>query len=106
MNKRAWFGSVIWVVGFNLFVAGVAYFWSISWAILILCMRHILLGVPKLYNIWRILIVGEEQYSQLQKINKDWPNRSWILETVIVLSITIASFIWINESVKVLLEHI
>ncbi len=106
MRTRAWFGSFIWVVSFNLFVAGVAYFWSISWAILILCLRHILLGIPKIYDAWRIIVVGQEQYSHMPKITKEWPNQRWVLESIISIFITIASFIWINEPLKTLLERI
>lgn len=106
MNARAWFGSFIWVLCFNLIIAGIAYSWSTSLAILILCLRHILLGVPKIYDNWRIIVVGKEQYSHLSKVTKEWPNRQWILESVIGISIIIASFIWVNEPLKTLLDRI
>ncbi len=106
MNVRAWFGSFIWVAVFNLFVACVAYFWSISWAILILCLRHILLGIPKIYDVWRIMVVGKEQFSHLPKVSKDWPNKIWNIVTIIGILITIASFIWINEPLRIILDRI
>ncbi len=105
MSARAWFGSLIWVVSFNLLVAGVAYFWSISWAVLIIFIRHILLGIPKIYDTWRMTVVGKEQYSHLTRVEKKWPNQPWIIETVIGLLITVASFIWINEALRIILDR-
>ncbi len=106
MNTRPWVRSFIWVVCFNLIVAGIAYFWSISWAVLILCLRQTLFGIPKIYDKWRIIVVGKEQYSHLPKVSKDWPNKTWNLVTVIGIVITIVSFIWINEPLKSLLDRI
>ena len=75
MKRRAWFGSFIYVIGFNLLVAGVAYFWSVSWAVLILFLRHALMGFPNLYNQWRTLILGKEDRSPLPPVNKGWPGK-------------------------------
>ena len=106
MSTRAWLGSIAWVVGFNLFVALVAYHWSLSWAILILCLRHILFGIPKAYEIWRRIVIGNEQYTRLPTLDKKWPHRAWILETLVCILLTLASFVWINEPLKALLYRI
>jgi hypothetical protein len=65
-----------------------------------------LLGIPKIYNVWRIIVVGKEQYSHLPKVSKDWPNKIWYLVTIIGVLITIISFIWVNEPLKTLLDRI
>lgn len=106
MKGRALIGSLIWVFGFNLFVAGVAYFWSVGWAVLILLLRHVLLGFPNLYNKWRAIILGREQYLLMSPVNKEWPNQIWILGTAVGILITIASFIWVNQPLKTLLARI
>jgi len=106
MKARAWIGSLIWVIGFNLFVAGVAYFWSVSWAVLILLLRHALMGFPDLYNQWRTIIFRKEDHSLIPPVNEGWPGKIWISVTVVGILITIASFIWANQPLKTFLACI
>jgi hypothetical protein len=106
MKARAWFGPLIWIIGFNLFVAGVAYFWSASWAVLLLLIGHVSMGFPNLYNKWRAFIFGKEAYSHIPPIAKRWPGKIWILVTAIGILITIVSFIWANQPLKTILAGI
>jgi hypothetical protein len=106
MSARAWLGTIIWVVGFNLAVALVAYLWSVSWAIVILSLRYILLGIPKGYELWRRLVVGDQEYSRLPKLDKKWPTPAWYLSTLVGIFLSISSLIWLNEPLKVLLDRI
>lgn len=101
MNLRAWIGTIIWVFGFNLSVAIMAYNWSIGWGILILCLRHVLWGIPKIYNIWRKVVIGNAETSfQLKPLNKKWPNQMWFFETFVCVLLSMGSFMWINYPLK------
>jgi hypothetical protein len=106
MSARAWLGTIIWVVGFNLAVALVAYLWSVSWAIIIFSLRYILLSTPKGYELWRRLVVGAQEYSRLPKLDKKWPTPAWYLSTLVGILLSISSLIWLNEPLKVLLDRI
>jgi hypothetical protein len=106
MSARAWLGTIIWVVGFNLAVALVAYLWSVSWAIIIFSLRYILLSIPKGYELWRRLVFGALEYSRLPKLDKKWPTPVWYLSTLVGILLSISSLIWLNEPLKVLLDRI
>jgi hypothetical protein len=104
MNLRAWVGTIIWVFGFNLSIAIVAYYYSISWGIIILCLRQVLWGIPKVFNIWRKVVVGNAKTSfQSKPLNKKWPNQMWIVETIICVLLSIGSLLWINYPLKIIL---
>lgn len=97
MNTRGWLGSLLWVVGFNLCVALIALDWGLGWAIAILCVRHILLGIPDVYTGWRRIIIGSRDASQMPAPSlKPWPNRKWAIETTVCTLLSIALIIWFN----------
>lgn len=100
-NSRASLGTVLWVFGFNLAIAMLAYFWGIHWAILILCLRHLFLRIPHIYEFWRKIVVGREAATHLTAYpNISWPNRSWLLKTFFCICLSIVSFIWLDWPLK------
>ena len=100
MKRSAFIGMLIWVAGFSLIVALIALLWSVSWAILILCVRHILLGIPDVYELWRKIVVGRDEYSRFPKLSKNWPTRSWYIESAVLIILSIGSFFWLNVPLK------
>jgi hypothetical protein len=96
MKSRAVLGAFIWVSVFYLVVSIIAYTWSVSWAILILCLRHILLEIPAVYEIWRKVVAGEDEYSRMSRSVKNWPTRSWYLTTLLCILLSVVSFLWLN----------
>ncbi len=106
MNIRAWVGAAIWVFVFNLLVAFVIYNWSISWGISILCIRHVLWGIPKIFKIWRKVVVGNVETSfQSKPLNNKWPNRMWIFETLVCVLLSLGSLLWLNFPLKNILTQ-
>lgn len=103
MNIRGWVGSLFWVVGFNLCVALIAVDWGIGWAVGILCLRHIMMGIPHVYHSWRKLIVGSQKALTLPELSVDWPNRKWIIETVACVFLSLIFIIWFNSPLGELL---
>ncbi|MBP7354932.1 MAG: hypothetical protein KA928_02130 [Longilinea sp.] len=101
MKTRAWIGSFLWVFGFNLLVAWAAIDWGLGWAIAILCLRHILAGIPKLYNTWRELVVGPQDAAKMPALSVEkWPNRKWLIETVLCSGLSAVVVFWFNYPLK------
>jgi hypothetical protein len=101
MNTRAWAGTLIWVVGFNLSIALIAFFVSVGYAIIILCIRHIVFGIPQWYSIWRKFVIGSEASSSLQIFpEKKWPNRIWVGEIVACAIISLIALLWLDLPIR------
>jgi hypothetical protein len=104
MNLRYSLGSLIWVVCFSLSVAFIAIYWGLGWAISILCLRHILMGIPLIYIKWREILIGTENASKLPelRINK-WPNTRWVVETIASFILSILFIVLFNIPLDVYL---
>jgi len=100
MNGRLGLASLLWVVGFNLCVALIAVYWGIGWSIAILCLRHILLGIPKVYDRWRGLFLTSTTSTTFVKANQQWPTRKWIIETGLLIIATIIVIVRYNSPLK------
>lgn len=97
MNKQLGLASFLWVVSFNLCVALIAIYWGIGWSIAILSLRHILFGIPKVYDRWRGLFLAS---TTIEKANQHWPNRNWLIETSLLIVATIVIIVWFNIPLK------
>jgi hypothetical protein len=100
MNGRQVLASLLWVVGFNLSVALIAIFWGIGWAISILCLRHILLGIPSVFNRWRGLFITSIESTTTVNANQKWPNQKWLVETILLVVVAVIIIVWINIPLK------
>jgi hypothetical protein len=100
MNGRQGLASLLCVVGFNLSVALIAIYWGIGWTIAILCLRHILLGVPRIYDRWRSLFVISPESTTSMKANQTWPNRHWLIETSLLIVFAIIIIVRFNIPLK------
>ncbi len=105
MSGRQWFASLLWVVGFNLSVALIAIYWGIGWTIAILCLRHILLGIPRIYGRWRGLFLGSTEPITSVKANQRWPDRNWLIETSLLIVFAIIAILGFNIPLKDILFH-
>ena len=97
MKIRSWVGSVAWVILFSLIVGLIALFIGIGYALAILCLRHILWGIPTAFGSWVRFIYGPEEYKNyLAKEKAQWPNSSWIISSLIYVTITAVVLIMFN----------
>lgn len=96
-SKRGFFGTAIWSLFFYLALAFAALYLGIGIAFLLVSIRHILLGIPKIYIYWRRLILGKEQSNALPPFHTDiWPSKYWIFDTLLYTVVTIAVLGWFN----------
>jgi hypothetical protein len=102
-KTRSFLGVLIWIVVFNLAVVLIAFQYSISWAILILCLRYTLSHIPKIFTIWRKIVLGNEESAHLPKIDRKWPDRAWYIYTCVWVVLTVSSFIWLNKPLTLFL---
>jgi hypothetical protein len=77
---------------------------GIGWAIAILCLRHILLGIPRFYYGWRRFIIGSQDASKMPPLSvREWPNRKWLIETIAWTCFSLIIIIWFNFPLEQLL---
>jgi hypothetical protein len=97
MRARSWVGSSVWVIIYNLIVGLIAIYIGIGYAIVIICLRHILWGIPRAFGYWIRFIYGYDEYeSYLSKKQTKWPNKKWIIESIICVAITAIVLIKFN----------
>jgi preprotein translocase subunit SecE len=100
MNRRQALLSILWVVGFNLSVALVAIYWGIGLAIAILCLRHILLGIPVVYDRWRGLFLVSTESITIVSTHQKWPNRKWLIKTILLVVFAVIIIVKANIPLK------
>lgn len=100
MSGRRVLASLLWVVVFNLSVALIAIYWGIGWTIAILCIRHILLGVPRISDHWRDLFLVSTEPTTSVKANQKWPNRNWLIETSLLIIFAVIVIVRFNIPLK------
>jgi hypothetical protein len=104
INTKFLLGTLLWVVGFNLVVALIAIDYGIGWSIMILFLRHILLGIPVVYKFFRDFLPGSKERIKAQDISGNgWPTRRWLIETIALSIFSLIVIIWFNYPLRILL---
>jgi len=87
----------MWVITFSLVVGLIAFYLGIGYAVAILCVRHILWGVPSIFGYWVKLVYGNDEYEKyLEKKKSGRLGNNLIIESITCIAITIVIFIWFN----------
>ena len=96
MSKREFFGLTFWVAGYNLAVALSAYFLGLGISLALISVRYMLLGIPRVFEIWRLLVVGREQVARSARPERQWPNWHWVISGLIYAGVTAVVLLQFN----------
>jgi len=97
MNTRGFLGAAVWSLGFYLTVALAALYLGLGIALALLTLRHILIGIPPIFEMWRRLVFGREQAARFPPMpERRWPNSAWAIEALIYSGVTLFVLLQFN----------
>ena len=96
MNKRAYFGYGLWALSFDLAVAVSAFYLGLGISFTLFTLRHILLGIPKVFELWWLVVFGHENIDRLTQPKRQWPDRHWMISGLIYIGVTIIVLLKFN----------
>lgn len=90
MNTRGYVGASLWSLGFYVSVALAALYLGLGVALALFSLRHILMGIPRVFAMWRVLVFGREQSARFPPVpERKWPNSSWAIDSLIYIGATV-----------------
>jgi len=97
LTKRGYLGMALWSLGYNISVALAALFLGIGVALVFISARHILLGIPVIFDKWQSILAGPELVTRFPSTkSQPWPNRTWMIEALLYGGVTIVALLWFN----------
>jgi hypothetical protein len=97
----------LWSLRYNISVALAALFLGIGVALMLISARHILLGIPVVFEKWRLFVAGPEMTAHVPpRQTRQWPNRTGAIEAFLYCAVTFVGLAWFNLKIIDLLLKI